>query len=85
MIELTNLNGTTMHLNEDLIERVESGVEGQCAVYVRDGGHFVVANRASDVVSRIRDEKVEMWRRALQGDGGGGPAKVTKLSEVRGQ
>jgi uncharacterized protein YlzI (FlbEa/FlbD family) len=54
-----------MHLNDDLIERVEDAVGGQSAVFLRDGGHFIVANDHATVVELIRDEKVALLRRAL--------------------
>ncbi len=92
MIEVNKLDGSTMHLNEDLIERVESGVEGQSAVYLRDGAHFIVANVPYAVVAMIRAEKTELLRRAFLGDDPdatvpGPPARtsLTKLSQVRGQ
>ena len=69
MIEVKKLDGSTMHLNEDLVERVEHGVEGQSAVYLRDGAHFIVANQPETVVAMIRAEKIELLRRAFLGEG----------------
>ncbi len=92
MIEVNKLDGSTMHLNEDLIERVECGVEGQSAVYLRDGAHFIVANVPQAVVAMIRAEKTELLRRAFLGDDPDATvptspirAGLTKLSQVRGQ
>jgi uncharacterized protein YlzI (FlbEa/FlbD family) len=87
VIAVKKLDGTTMHLNEDLIERVENGAEGQSAIYFRDGAHIIVANDAADVVEFIRSEKVAHLHRVL-----GSPSEsaqppltaITKLSGVRG-
>ncbi|MGA7835172.1 MAG: flagellar FlbD family protein [Acidimicrobiales bacterium] len=88
---MKKLDGSTMHLNEDLVERVEPGVEGQSAVYLRDGAHFIVANPPESVVDMIRAEKTELLRRAFLGEGPEttplGPAtraNLTKLTQVRG-
>lgn len=67
MIALKKLDGMTMHLNEDLVERVEDGADGQSAVYLRDGGHIIVANDPTTVVELVRTEKVAMLRRVLHG------------------
>lgn len=67
MIEVKKLDGSTMHLNEDLVERVEGGAEGQSAVYLRDGGHYVIANTPTVVVAMIRAEKVQLLREAFLG------------------
>jgi uncharacterized protein YlzI (FlbEa/FlbD family) len=93
VITVKKLDGSTMHLNEDLIERVEDATGGQCVVYQRDGGHIIAANSAPAVVEMIREEKVALWRRVLEGPGGPGVAPhpsgtvpgVTKLSQVRGK
>lgn len=92
MIEVNKLDGSTMHLNEDLVERVEHGVEGQSAVYLRDGAHFIVANQPEAVVAMIRAEKTALLRRAFLGDDpdGATPSPLsrvgpTKLTQVRGQ
>jgi uncharacterized protein YlzI (FlbEa/FlbD family) len=91
VIEVNKLDGSTMHLNEDLVERVESAVEGQSAVYLRDGAHFIVANVPEAVVAMIRAEKTELLRRAFLGEEPDGAtpgpstrAGLTKLSQVRG-
>lgn len=87
VIEVTKLDGTTMHLNEDFIGRVEMAVAGQSALYTLDGGHIIVANHPHEVVSLIRDEKVALLRRVLAGpvdaDETLAAPGVTRLSEVR--
>ena len=66
MIALKKLDGSVMYLNEDLIERVEDGADGQSAVYMINGGHVVVANDSANVVDKIRTEKVALLRRVRQ-------------------
>ena len=90
MIEVTKLDGATMHLNEDFIGRVEYAVAGQSALYTLDGGHIIVANSPDEVVSLIRAEKVALLRRVLAGIdnvptgvASGSQVGVTRLSEVR--
>ncbi|HEV3188504.1 MAG TPA: flagellar FlbD family protein [Acidimicrobiales bacterium] len=83
MIAVKKLDGTTMHLNEDLIERVADGAEGQAAIYFRDGAHIVVANDAVDVVDFIRTEKVEHLLRVLGDSPSPSPTAITKLSGIR--
>jgi uncharacterized protein YlzI (FlbEa/FlbD family) len=91
VIEVTKLDGSTMHLNEDLVTRVEFAVGGQSAIYLLDGGHVIVAHDPSGVVERIRSEKVALLRRVFEGPedprrgGGDAAAGVTRLSEVRSQ
>jgi uncharacterized protein YlzI (FlbEa/FlbD family) len=93
VIAVKKLDGSMMHLNEDLIERVEEGADGQSAVYLLHGGHIIAANDPATVVEMIRAEKASLLRRALHGpDGppvaaiGGAPiSSVTRLSQVRGQ
>jgi uncharacterized protein YlzI (FlbEa/FlbD family) len=93
VIAVRKLDGSTMHINEDLIERVEDGADGQSAVYMVNGGHIIAANDPATVVERIRAEKANLLRRALQGpddpdttayarSSASGP---TRLSQVRGQ
>jgi uncharacterized protein YlzI (FlbEa/FlbD family) len=93
VIAVKKLDGSTMHINEDLIERVEDGADGQSAVYMVNGGHIIAANDPATVVERIRAEKANLLRRALQGpddpdatayarSSASGP---TRLSQVRGQ
>ncbi len=66
MIALKKLDGSVMYLNEDLIERVEDGADGQSAVYMINGGHVVVANDSANVVDKIRTEKVALLRKVRQ-------------------
>jgi uncharacterized protein YlzI (FlbEa/FlbD family) len=93
VIAVKKLDGSMMHLNEDLIERVEDGADGQSAVYMVNGGHIIAANDPATVVERIRAEKADLLRRALRGpedpdvavsprSSGSG---LTRLSQVRGQ
>ena len=89
MIAAKKLDGSTMHLNEDLIERVEDGADGQSAVYLTNGGHIIVAADSQWVVETIRAEKASLLRRVL-----GSPAEpaiaapsrpgAPRLSQVRG-
>jgi uncharacterized protein YlzI (FlbEa/FlbD family) len=88
VIAVKKLDGSTMHINEDHIERVEEGADGQSAVYLAHGGHIIVANDPETVVERIRSEKATLLRRVLHGDDGapetaGAQAGVTRLSQVR--
>lgn len=83
MIEVKKLDGSMMHLNEDLIERVEEAADGQCVVYLISGGHVIVANPRSAIVEKIRGEKANLFRRVLENDGGDVPPNVTTLSEVK--
>ena len=81
-----------MHLNEDLIERVESAAGGQSAVYLRYGGHMILANDPLTVVEMIRAEKVQLLRRVFEQPGSevdDQPAlslmrDVPRLDQVRG-
>lgn len=65
MIALKKLDGEMMHLNEDLIERVESASGGQSALYLRTGSHIIVANVPIDVINLIRTEKIAILREAF--------------------
>jgi uncharacterized protein YlzI (FlbEa/FlbD family) len=90
VIAVKKLDGSTMHINEDHIERVEEGADGQSAVYLANGGHIIVANDPGTVVERIRMEKATLLRRVLHGQEtteGEAPAQagVTRLSQVRGK
>jgi len=90
VIEVKRLDGSPMHLNEDLIARVENAAGGQSAIYMLDGGHIIVANDPSGVVEMIRAEKVELFRRVFQGPEDPNarpdemPPGVTRLSQVKG-
>ncbi len=93
MIAVKKLDGSMMHINEDLIERVEDGADGQSAVYLVNGGHIIAANDPATVVEKIRAEKADLLRRVLRGpddpalaasirSSASGPAR---LSQVRGR
>ena len=91
MIAVKKLDGSMMHINGDLIERVEDGADGQSTVYLVNGGHIIVANDPATVVEKIRAEKVAVLREVLQGPHDPEaalqpvPSSVTRLSQVRGQ
>lgn len=91
MIEVKKLDGSSMHLNEDLIGRVEGAAGAQSVIYLLDGAHIIVADVPSSVVAMIRAEKVALLQRVLRGPeepeeeprhAGSG---VTRLSQVRDQ
>jgi len=93
VIAVKKLDGSVMHINEDLIERVEDGADGQSALYLVNGGHVIVANDPATVVEKIRTEKANLLRRVLQGPDDPALAAsarssvpgLTRLSQVRGQ
>lgn len=91
MIAVKKLDGSMMHINGDLIERVEDGADGKSTVYLINGGHIIVANDPATVVEKIRAEKVTLLRRVLQGPDEPEVAArsalsgVARLSQVRGQ
>lgn len=65
MISLSKLDGLTMYLNEDLIESVEDGAEGQSAIHLSNGNRVIVAHVSDEVVDRIRAEKVAQARKVF--------------------
>jgi uncharacterized protein YlzI (FlbEa/FlbD family) len=93
VIAVKKLDGSVMHINEDLIERVEDGADGQSAVYFVNGGHVIVANDPATVVEKIRTEKANLLRRVLEGPDDPALATsarpsvsgLTRLSQVRSQ
>jgi uncharacterized protein YlzI (FlbEa/FlbD family) len=93
VIAVKKLDGSMMHINEDLIERVEEAADGQSAVYMVNGGHIIAANDPATVVERIRAEKATLLRRALlgpddpdvAGSARASTSSLTRLSQVRGQ
>ena len=93
MIAVKKLDGSVMHINEDLIERVEDGADGQSALYLVNGGHIIAANDPATVVEMIRAEKANLLRRVLQGPDDPALATsprpsvstLTRLSQVRSQ
>ena len=44
VIAVKKLDGSMMHINGDLIERVEDGADGKSTVYLLNGGHIIVSN-----------------------------------------
>lgn len=76
MVSLKKLDGTTMYLNEDLIERVENGADGQSAIFLVNGNHVIVAVEAIYVVEKIRSERVSQLRRVFQGPDDDAPHTV---------
>ena len=93
MIAVKKLDGSMMHINEDLIERVEDGADGQSAVYLVNGGHIIVANDPATVVEKIRTEKANLAppgapgarRPPLAPSARSSVSGLTRLSQVRGQ
>lgn len=93
LIEVRKLDGATMHLNEDLIERVESAAGGQSAVYLRYGGHMILASDPLTIVEMIRTEKVQLLRRVFEPPGRGVEDQstmasirdVSRLDQARGR
>lgn len=73
-----------MHLNEELIESVEDGADGQSAIHLTNGNRVIVAHNALTVVSQIRDEKVNQLRRVFAIDAKGqAPDAHHMLADVR--
>lgn len=68
MILLNKLDGQTMYLNEDLIESVEDGAEGQSAIHLINGDRVIVAHVSSGIVARIRSEKITHARKVFGPD-----------------
>jgi uncharacterized protein YlzI (FlbEa/FlbD family) len=52
-----------MYLNEDLVERVEGGINS--AVHLANGTYFVVRDDVETISARIRAEKQEVLAGAL--------------------
>jgi uncharacterized protein YlzI (FlbEa/FlbD family) len=63
VIGLLKLDGSTMYLNEDLVERVEGGVNS--AVHLANGTYFVVRDDVDAISARIRSEKQAVLAGAL--------------------
>lgn len=66
VIAVKKLDGSTMHLNEDLIERVENASGGQSAIFLRYGGHIIVANDPATVVELVRAERAALLSRVFE-------------------
>jgi uncharacterized protein YlzI (FlbEa/FlbD family) len=78
VIGLRKLDGSTMYLNEDMVERVEEGANS--AVYLANGTYFVVRDDVDTISDRIRSEKQSVLARALALAFGESPAPA--LAEV---
>lgn len=79
MIGLRKLDGSTMYLNEDMVERVEGGANS--AVYLANGTYLVVRDEVETISDRIRSEKEAVLARALALAFGEAPAPA--LAEGR--
>jgi uncharacterized protein YlzI (FlbEa/FlbD family) len=77
LIALSKLDGTTMYLNEDHVERVEQGANS--AVYLTNGTYLIVRDHVDAINDSIRSEKAALLTAAL---GTGVPDPVTALSAV---
>jgi uncharacterized protein YlzI (FlbEa/FlbD family) len=77
LIALSKLDGSTMYLNEDHVERVEQGANS--AVYLTNGTYLIVRDDVDTINDRIRSEKAALISVAL---GPGGPESVARLSAV---
>ena len=63
MIALSKLDGSTMYLNEDHVERVEQSANS--AVYLTNGTYLIVREDAETINDRIRSEKTALLSVAL--------------------
>jgi uncharacterized protein YlzI (FlbEa/FlbD family) len=63
MIALSKLDGSTMYVNEDHVERVEAGVTS--AVYLSNGTYLIVRDDVETINERIRAEKTSVLSRAM--------------------
>ena len=77
MIALSKLDGSTMYLNEDHVERVEQGANS--AVYLTNGTYLIVRDDVDTINDRIRSEKTALLSVAF---GPAGPGPVATLSAV---
>ena len=77
MIALSKLDGTTMYLNEDHVERVEQGANS--AVYLTNGTYLIVRDHVETINDSIRSEKAALLSAALEP---AAPDAVTALSAV---
>ena len=66
MIALSKLDGSTMFLNEDHVERVEQGAHS--AVYLTNGTYLIVRDDVDTINERIRSEKAALLSAALVTD-----------------
>jgi uncharacterized protein YlzI (FlbEa/FlbD family) len=63
LIALSKLDGSTMYLNEDHVERVEQGANS--AVYLTNGTYLIVRDDVETINDRIRSEKTALLAVAL--------------------
>jgi uncharacterized protein YlzI (FlbEa/FlbD family) len=63
LIALSKLDGSTMYLNEDHVERVEQGANA--AVYLTNGTYLIVRDDVDTINERIRSEKAALLSVAL--------------------
>jgi uncharacterized protein YlzI (FlbEa/FlbD family) len=63
VIALSKLDGSTMYVNEDHVERVEAGVTS--AVHLSNGTYLIVRDDADTIIERIRAEKASVLARAM--------------------
>jgi uncharacterized protein YlzI (FlbEa/FlbD family) len=63
LIALSKLDGSTMFLNEDHVERVERGANS--AVYLTNGTYLIVRDDVDTINERIRSEKAGLLALAL--------------------
>lgn len=77
MIALSKLDGSTMYLNEDHVERVEQGANS--AVYLTNGTYLIVRDDVDTINDRIRSEKMAVLSVAF---GAGVPESVARLSAL---
>ena len=78
MIALSKLDGSTMYVNEDHVERVEEGATS--AVYLFNGTYLIVRDDVETINERIRAEKSAILSRAMLAAQVGG--RVTPLRSV---
>jgi uncharacterized protein YlzI (FlbEa/FlbD family) len=77
LIALSKLDGSTMYLNEDHVERVEQGANS--AVYLTNGTYLIVRDDVDTINERIRSEKTALLSLALSPATG---ESLTALSAV---
>jgi len=77
LIALSKLDGSTMYLNEDHVERIEGGANS--AVYLTNGTYLIVRDDVSAINDKIRSEKMAILSGAVGTDT---PETATVLSAV---
>ncbi len=65
MIMVTRLNGESMALNPDLVERAETTPD--TVVTLVNGNRYVIAESLGDLIALIRDYRVQVAALALHG------------------